>query len=85
MIAHRLSTIKNSDAICAVQDGVIVEKGTHEELMNIQDGVYKSLVMLQSRKDEKKKDKKKDDDESSSSSEEEEEESKCLAGFFKNF
>jgi ATP-binding cassette subfamily B (MDR/TAP) protein 1 len=33
MIAHRLSTIRNADKICVVNDGVIVEEGTHEHLM----------------------------------------------------
>ena len=46
MIAHRLSTVQNADVIAAVQDGVVVEKGTHEELMQT-DGVYHQLVTLQ--------------------------------------
>ena len=74
MIAHRLSTIKNSDCICAFKDGVIVEKGTHEELMNIQDGVYQNLVMMQSRKEEKAKKKGETEEDSLSSSDSEDEE-----------
>ncbi|XP_010518387.1 PREDICTED: ABC transporter B family member 4 [Camelina sativa] len=46
VVAHRLSTIKNADVIAVVKNGVIVEKGKHETLINIQDGVYASLVQL---------------------------------------
>ena len=45
-IAHRLSTIKNADEICVMQDGVIVERGRHEELIAI-DGYYKKLNDMQ--------------------------------------
>ncbi|KAL6615851.1 hypothetical protein ACP70R_038121 [Stipagrostis hirtigluma subsp. patula] len=47
-VAHRLSTIKGADIIAVLKDGAIVEKGRHEELMNIQDGVYASLIKLHS-------------------------------------
>uniref|UniRef100_A0A8R7P8S3 ABC transporter B family member 4 n=3 Tax=Triticum urartu TaxID=4572 RepID=A0A8R7P8S3_TRIUA len=47
-VAHRLSTIKGADIIAVLKDGVIVEKGGHESLMNIKDGVYASLVELRS-------------------------------------
>lgn len=43
VIAHRLTTIQNADQILVVQQGEIVEKGTHLELMEIQDGVYRRL------------------------------------------
>ncbi|KAJ4892497.1 ABC transporter B family member 4 [Raphanus sativus] len=46
VVAHRLSTIKNADVIAVVKNGVIVEKGKHESLINIKDGVYASLVQL---------------------------------------
>jgi len=46
VIAHRLSTVQNANAIAAVQDGVVVEKGTHDELMQT-DGVYYRLVTSQ--------------------------------------
>ncbi|KAF3967837.1 hypothetical protein CMV_008211 [Castanea mollissima] len=46
VVAHRLSTIKGADTIAVVKNGVIVEKGRHEILMKITDGVYASLVAL---------------------------------------
>ncbi|KAF7804972.1 ABC transporter B family member 21-like [Senna tora] len=46
VVAHRLSTIKNADVIAVVKNGVIVEKGKHETLINIQAGFYASLVQL---------------------------------------
>lgn len=46
VVAHRLSTIKGADIIAVVKNGVIAEKGGHDTLMNIPDGVYASLVAL---------------------------------------
>ncbi|KAL5227513.1 hypothetical protein ABZP36_015778 [Zizania latifolia] len=48
IVAHRLSTIKGADIIAVLKDGMIAEKGRHEALMNIKDGVYASLVELRS-------------------------------------
>ncbi|KAJ9170034.1 hypothetical protein P3X46_018171 [Hevea brasiliensis] len=46
IVAHRLSTIKNADVIAVVKNGVIVEKGKHDSLINVTDGFYASLVAL---------------------------------------
>uniref|UniRef100_A0A8C6F6M5 Bile salt export pump n=1 Tax=Monodon monoceros TaxID=40151 RepID=A0A8C6F6M5_MONMO len=43
VIAHRLSTIRNSDIIAVMSQGIVIEKGTHEELM-AQKGAYYKLV-----------------------------------------
>ncbi len=47
VIAHRLSTVKKMDRIIAMQDGKIVEEGTHDELANKENGLYKKLWDLQ--------------------------------------
>jgi subfamily B ATP-binding cassette protein MsbA len=46
VIAHRLSTVRNANLICVFHDGEIVERGTHEELMELK-GRYKKLHKLQ--------------------------------------
>lgn len=47
VIAHRLSTIFNADKILVIEDGIIAEQGTHEELIKIENGKYKSLYNMQ--------------------------------------
>ncbi|MBP5252505.1 MAG: ABC transporter ATP-binding protein, partial [Lachnospiraceae bacterium] len=47
IIAHRLSTIRNADCIMYVDHGMIEEKGTHEELMKIENGNYRRLCESQ--------------------------------------
>ncbi|KAJ6823898.1 ABC transporter B family member 11-like isoform X1 [Iris pallida] len=49
IVAHRLSTIKGADVIAVVKNGMIIEKGNHETLINIKDGAYASLVTLHSK------------------------------------
>lgn len=52
IIAHRLSTILNSDKIIVLENGKIVERGSHEHLISIKNGFYKKLYELQFQKDE---------------------------------
>jgi ABC-type multidrug transport system fused ATPase/permease subunit len=47
VIAHRLSTIRNADKIIVLEHGVVKETGTHQELLQIEDGLYRSLSKLQ--------------------------------------
>ncbi len=47
VIAHRLSTIRNADEICVLNEGEIVERGKHEELI-AKNGIYKKLCDMQS-------------------------------------
>ena len=47
VVAHRLSTIKKADEICVMHEGKIVERGKHDELIEL-DGYYKRLCDMQS-------------------------------------
>lgn len=47
IVAHRLSTIKNADQISVLQDGKIIEQGTHSSLLENTDGAYFKLASLQ--------------------------------------
>lgn len=47
VIAHRLSTIKEADEIIIMQDGHIVERGNHYELIGIEESIYRKLTLLQ--------------------------------------
>ena len=47
IIAHRLSTIRSADIILVLDKGIITESGTHKELLEIENGIYKNLSNLQ--------------------------------------
>lgn len=47
VIAHRLATIQKADKIIVMDEGLIVEQGTHSELLKINDGYYKNLYEVQ--------------------------------------
>ncbi len=47
VIAHRLSTIRNANKIIVIENGHVVESGTHDELIAIDNGLYRSLSRLQ--------------------------------------
>lgn len=47
VIAHRLSTIQSADQILVIHQGQIIERGTHDELLKIEEGFYKKLSSMQ--------------------------------------
>jgi ABC-type multidrug transport system fused ATPase/permease subunit len=47
VIAHRLSTVRKADQIFVMKNGEIIERGTHEELVQLDNGMYKNLSELQ--------------------------------------
>ena len=47
VIAHRLATIKKADKIIVMDAGIIVEEGTHKELLKVENGLYKNLYEVQ--------------------------------------
>jgi subfamily B ATP-binding cassette protein MsbA len=54
VIAHRLSTIRNASKIIVVNDGQIVESGSHDELLKMECGAYKTLYEMQFKTKESK-------------------------------
>ncbi|KAI9306166.1 P-loop containing nucleoside triphosphate hydrolase protein [Cunninghamella echinulata] len=50
IIAHKLSTIRSADYVACINDGHIAELGTYNDLLNIENGVFRRLVELQSQK-----------------------------------
>jgi ATP-binding cassette subfamily B protein len=52
IIAHRLSTVRDADVILVIEDGEIVERGTHDELLDA-DGLYANLWRVQAGEIEK--------------------------------
>lgn len=55
IIAHRLSTVRNADIIIVLKHGVIVEQGSHDDLLAMEHGHYKSLWEKQNADEELKK------------------------------
>ena len=47
IVAHRLSTVRNTDVIFVIEEGKVVEKGRHEDLLELQNGCYDNLINRQ--------------------------------------
>jgi ATP-binding cassette subfamily B protein len=56
VIAHRLSTIRNADQVLVLDHGEIIERGTHQELLDAE-GFYYDLYMSQFRREPEKSEK----------------------------
>ena len=52
VIAHRLSTVQNAHRIAVINEGKLAELGSHDELMQIENGLYKNLYNMQFKKQE---------------------------------
>ncbi|KAJ0412389.1 hypothetical protein ATCC90586_005409 [Pythium insidiosum] len=55
VIAHRLSTVRSANKIVVMMNGMVHEQGTHEELMQIPDGVYRGMYELQAKQEEEER------------------------------
>ena len=44
IVAHRLRTVRNADCIAFIENGVVVEQGSHKELMQLEGGHYRKMV-----------------------------------------
>ncbi|KAI3967748.1 hypothetical protein MKW92_032694 [Papaver armeniacum] len=53
IVAHRLSTILNADRIAVIQDGHVMEMGSHQELLELENGLYSSLLRTQEMTDKR--------------------------------
>jgi ATP-binding cassette subfamily B protein len=47
VIAHRLATVRDADRILVLHHGQLMEQGSHEELLDVEDGIYRTLYSLQ--------------------------------------
>ena len=44
VVAHRLRTVRNADCIVVLENGAVAESGPHDELIHLENGIYKSMV-----------------------------------------
>jgi ABC-type multidrug transport system fused ATPase/permease subunit len=47
IIAHRLATVRKADRIYVIEDGRVIEDGTHDELISREGGTYRRLAQMQ--------------------------------------
>jgi len=47
IVAHRLSTVRSADCIFVLKEGAVVESGSHDELVQHQEGAYNALIRRQ--------------------------------------